>query len=96
MNDIPRLLKQFGLRPKKSLGQNFLVDEQALDQIVRAAEVNLGNRTERATPADAHLVPALYLPFDLPFHRQAALKCDFELLIVRGRSRQPSGERQPT
>ena len=40
MNDIPRLLKRFGLRPKKSLGQNFLVDEQALDQIVRAADVN--------------------------------------------------------
>ncbi|HEY4724137.1 MAG TPA: rRNA adenine N-6-methyltransferase family protein, partial [Anaerolineae bacterium] len=40
MNDIPRLLKQFGLRPKKSLGQNFLVDEQALAQIVQAAEVN--------------------------------------------------------
>ncbi len=40
MNDIPRLLKQFGLRPKKSLGQNFLVDEQALAQIVHAAEVN--------------------------------------------------------
>ena len=41
MNDIPRLLKQFGLRPKKSLGQNFLIDERALAQIVHAAEVNI-------------------------------------------------------
>jgi 16S rRNA (adenine1518-N6/adenine1519-N6)-dimethyltransferase len=35
-----QLLKQFGLRPKKSLGQNFLIDNPALDKIVRAAEVN--------------------------------------------------------
>lgn len=34
------LLKQFGLRPKKSLGQNFLGDIYALNQIVQAAEVN--------------------------------------------------------
>ena len=39
MIDPRQLLKQFGLRPKKSLGQNFLIDNQALDQIVRAAEV---------------------------------------------------------
>jgi 16S rRNA (adenine1518-N6/adenine1519-N6)-dimethyltransferase len=34
------LLKQFGLRPKKSLGQNFLSDNYALTKIVQAAEVN--------------------------------------------------------
>ncbi len=39
MNDSARLLKQFGLRPKKSLGQNFLIDNRALDKIVRAADV---------------------------------------------------------
>ena len=73
-----------------------LVDMPFVRRRVRAAEVDLGNRAERATPADAHLVAALDLPFDLPFHRQAALKGDFELLIARGRSRQPAGERQPT
>ncbi len=73
-----------------------LVDMPFVRRRVRAAEVDLGNRAERATPADAHLVAALDLPFDLPFHRQAALKGVFELLIARGRSRQPSGERQPT
>ena len=61
---------------------------------VCAADVDLGNRTERATPADAHLIAALYLPFDLPFHRQAALKSGFELPTARGRSRQLAGERQ--
>lgn len=33
------LLERFGLTPKKSLGQNFLFDEQILAQIVAAAEV---------------------------------------------------------
>jgi 16S rRNA (adenine1518-N6/adenine1519-N6)-dimethyltransferase len=38
--DNPRqLLKQFGLRPKKSLGQNFLIDNHSLDMIVRAADI---------------------------------------------------------
>jgi 16S rRNA (adenine1518-N6/adenine1519-N6)-dimethyltransferase len=38
--DVPRLLRQSGLRPNKSLGQNFLVDETALIQVVEAAGVS--------------------------------------------------------
>jgi 16S rRNA (adenine1518-N6/adenine1519-N6)-dimethyltransferase len=37
--DVKAVLRQFNLRPKKSLGQNFLIDEHALAHIVRAAEV---------------------------------------------------------
>jgi 16S rRNA (adenine1518-N6/adenine1519-N6)-dimethyltransferase len=33
------LLNQFGVRPKKSLGQNFLVSDQAAQRIVAAAEL---------------------------------------------------------
>jgi 16S rRNA (adenine1518-N6/adenine1519-N6)-dimethyltransferase len=44
--DVKSILRQFNLRPKKSLGQNFLVDEHALDNIVRAADI---------TPADVVL-----------------------------------------
>jgi hypothetical protein len=72
-----------------------LVDMPFVRGGVCAAVVDLGNRAERAAPADAYLVATLDLPFNLPFHRQAALKGGFELLIARGRSRQPSGERQP-
>ena len=44
MNDIPPLnaaylLKRYGLRPHKGLGQNFLQDPIALDKIVAAAEI---------------------------------------------------------
>lgn len=44
MNDIPPinipfLLKKYGLRPHKGLGQNFLQDPIALDKIVAAADI---------------------------------------------------------
>ncbi len=35
--DVPRLLKQYGMHPHKTLGQNFLVDEAALQHVVSAA-----------------------------------------------------------
>ena len=38
--DVPGLLRQYGLHPEKSLGQNFLVDESALRQVVNAAELS--------------------------------------------------------
>jgi 16S rRNA (adenine1518-N6/adenine1519-N6)-dimethyltransferase len=37
--DIPHLLRQHGLRPNKLLGQNFLTDESALQQVVEAAGI---------------------------------------------------------
>jgi 16S rRNA (adenine1518-N6/adenine1519-N6)-dimethyltransferase len=38
--DVPQLIHQFGIHPSKSLGQNFLLDESALDQVVSAAEIS--------------------------------------------------------
>ncbi len=40
--NIPALLHMHGLSPKKSLGQNFLVDPTALEQIVESAEIEPG------------------------------------------------------
>ncbi len=37
--DVPRLLKQYRLHPNRTLGQNFLVDESALDKVVEAAAI---------------------------------------------------------
>jgi 16S rRNA (adenine1518-N6/adenine1519-N6)-dimethyltransferase len=37
--NIPALLNQFGLRPRKGLGQNFLQDERALQEIVAVAGI---------------------------------------------------------
>ena len=38
--NIPELLRQYDLRPSKGLGQNFLQDNQALQKIVNAADLN--------------------------------------------------------
>jgi 16S rRNA (adenine1518-N6/adenine1519-N6)-dimethyltransferase len=38
--DVPRLLRQYGLHPDKSLGQNFLLDENALRQVGKAAQIS--------------------------------------------------------
>ena len=37
--DVPALLRRYGLRPNKRLGQNFLVDPSALQRVVEAAEI---------------------------------------------------------
>ncbi len=41
---IPSLLKRYGVRPQKSLGQNFLADHNALLKIVRDAEITSEDR----------------------------------------------------
>jgi 16S rRNA (adenine1518-N6/adenine1519-N6)-dimethyltransferase len=38
--DIPSLLKRYGITPKKSLGQNFLISHSALKQIVQTANLS--------------------------------------------------------
>ncbi|HUX49070.1 MAG TPA: rRNA adenine N-6-methyltransferase family protein, partial [Dehalococcoidia bacterium] len=37
------MLRQFGFKPKKSLGQHFLVDEAVLEHILSAAELGPGD-----------------------------------------------------
>jgi 16S rRNA (adenine1518-N6/adenine1519-N6)-dimethyltransferase len=37
--NVPALLRQYGLRPDKRLGQNFLIDSAALGRVVEAAGV---------------------------------------------------------
>ncbi|MEA3345731.1 MAG: 16S rRNA (adenine(1518)-N(6)/adenine(1519)-N(6))-dimethyltransferase RsmA [Chloroflexota bacterium] len=38
-SNVPRLLRELGLRPRKELGQHFLIDQRALARIVAAAEL---------------------------------------------------------
>jgi 16S rRNA (adenine1518-N6/adenine1519-N6)-dimethyltransferase len=73
--DAPELLRRYGLRPDKSLGQNFLVDEAALQKVVAAAGIRkedavleigpgLGGLT-RLLAHQAHRVVAVELDADL-------------------------------
>ena len=36
--DVPGLLRRYGLRPDKRLGQNFLIDQHALQRVVEAGD----------------------------------------------------------
>jgi 16S rRNA (adenine1518-N6/adenine1519-N6)-dimethyltransferase len=60
--DIPRLLKSFGIEPKKSLGQSFLICDSVADGIVKAASV--GNVVIEIGPGTGILTARLAQSFD--------------------------------
>ena len=37
--EVPRLLRKYGIKPNKQLGQNFLIDKEVLIKITEAAEI---------------------------------------------------------
>ena len=47
---VPDLLRRYGLHPQKNLGQNFLVDQAALERVVHAAELQSGERVLEIGP----------------------------------------------
>jgi len=48
--NVPDLLRRYGLRPDKSLGQNFLIDEAALLRVVEAAGIQAGDEVLEIGP----------------------------------------------
>lgn len=99
MNNIPPLdaraiLKQYGLRADKKLGQNFLQDDEALQKIVHAAEISaddfvleigpgVGSLT-RHLAASASTVTAVELDPDLIPPLKAVLKPYSNVTILQG------------
>src|SRR5205814_2254183 len=67
-----------------------------LRRIRGSDDVDLRERAERSLTADADLVSALHLAFDLAFHRQSGVERVFELPVGRGAASQPPGKRQPS
>lgn len=53
------LLRAYGLHPRKALGQNFLVDRDALRDVVRAAELQPGETVLEIGPGVGTLTAAL-------------------------------------
>jgi 16S rRNA (adenine1518-N6/adenine1519-N6)-dimethyltransferase len=37
--DAPGILKKYGILPKKSLGQNFIINQRALDEVISSADL---------------------------------------------------------
>lgn len=92
--NISALLREYGLQPKKGLGQNFLVDHHALYEIVRAAEIppeasvleigpGLGSLTRFLACAARH-VTAVELDGQLLAPLQAVLAPFDNVRIVEG------------
>ena len=92
--DIPGLLRKYGLRPNKRLGQNFLVEPAALQQVVAAAGIlpqdeileigpGLGSLT-RLLAQSARRVVAVELDENLLPPLQEALAPFQNVIIVPG------------
>ncbi len=92
--DVPGLLRKYGLRPDKSLGQNFLLDPHALHRVVAAANVQpgdtvleigpgLGSLTRFLAVAAAQVV-AVELDGDLLAPLQEVLVPHPNVRVVRG------------
>lgn len=73
--NIPQILRQYGIHPRKGLGQNFLVDDTFLQKIVSVAKINpsdtvleigpgLGNLTRHLSLASRSVI-AVELDADL-------------------------------
>ena len=54
-----KLLAQYGLKPQKSLGQNFLTDESVLSKIVAAAQLRPDDEVLEVGPGLGHLTRLL-------------------------------------
>ncbi len=92
--NVAELLRRYGLRPDKRLGQNFLVDDSALRKVVAAAEVGpedsvlevgpgLGSLT-RYLAASARRVTAVELDSDLFQPLQEVLATFDNVRLVQG------------
>lgn len=56
---VRRLLAEYGLQPTKSLGQNFLVDQNTLERIVSGADIRPGDVVLEVGPGLGTLTQAL-------------------------------------
>jgi 16S rRNA (adenine1518-N6/adenine1519-N6)-dimethyltransferase len=76
--DVSALLRRHGLRPKKRLGQNFLVDRNTLEKIAAAAELVLADRVLEIGPG----LGALTRTLAERAGRVAAVEVDADLLPI--------------
>lgn len=76
--DVPLLLHQYGLRPNKTLGQNFLQDEAALNQVIEAAQINPQDTVLEIGPGLGSLTRLLAVQA----HKVVAVEIDSHLIPV--------------
>lgn len=74
--DVTGILRRYGLRPNKKLGQNFLVDERYLQKVVDAADISPQNDVLEIGPGLGSLTRLLALSS----RRVVAVELDDRLL----------------
>ncbi len=82
---VPQLLRQYGLRPDKRLGQHFLVNPVALERIVAAAELRPEDQVLEIGPG----VGSLTVHLASRCGRVVAVEVDERLRMVLQRVLQP-------
>lgn len=73
---MPGLLQRYGLRPDKSLGQNFLVDPEALKKVIEVGQVSSGDSILEVGPGLGSLTRLLAVSA----RRVAAVEIDPDLI----------------
>jgi 16S rRNA (adenine1518-N6/adenine1519-N6)-dimethyltransferase len=76
--NVPALLRRFGLRPDKRLGQNFLVDQSALRKIVEVAAISPEDTVLEVGPGLGGLTSLLASEA----HRVVAVELDGRLIPI--------------
>ncbi len=82
IHELRSLLDAHGVRPKKSLGQNFLIDENVLRRIVRAADVAPDDLVVEVGPG----VGTLTYELALAARRVVAVELDQHMVAILRRT----------
>ncbi len=76
--DVPALLRKYDLRPHKGLGQNFLIDNHALQEIVSGAGLEPSDDVLEVGAGLGSLTRVLALAA----HHVTAVELDYNLVVV--------------
>jgi 16S rRNA (adenine1518-N6/adenine1519-N6)-dimethyltransferase len=74
--DVPGLLRRFGIRPDRSMGQNFLIDPASLKKVIEAGEISAEDVILEVGPGLGSLTRLLAVAS----HRVVAVELDPDLI----------------
>lgn len=94
INEIKNLCREFGVKPTKGKGQNFLIDDQVLHQVVAAANLTAADNVLEVGPGlgilteqlvkNCHKILAVELDQSLIFYLKKKFKDQKNLEILAG------------
>ena len=88
--DQKQLFKQYGVKPNKRLGQNFLIDDSILKKIITAAELSPSDTVLEIGPG----LGILTVELAKRAKKVIAIEKDGALVKISGEGKLASGERK--